>query len=125
MSRIRVVIFLCVIIEAGWMAFDGTRALIVGDYVTPSSGPRQGQLGPWSHVVSTVGLNPRGTLVKLGIAFYGIAWLLLAAAFARGAAWSWAAMLAAALGALWYAPVGTVLSLVQLALLLAFRARLR
>ena len=125
MSPIRIVIVLCVAIEAGWMAFDGTRALIVGDYVTPSSGPRQGQLGPWSRVVSTVGLNPRGTPVKLGIAVYGIAWLLLAAAFARGAAWSWAAMLAAAIGALWYAPVGTVLSLVQIATLLASRARLR
>lgn len=50
--------------EAGWMAFDGVRALATGDYVTPSSGPYAGQLGPWSQVVSAVGIPPRSTAMK-------------------------------------------------------------
>jgi hypothetical protein len=30
------VIVALMVLEAGWMLFDGTRALIVGDYVTPA-----------------------------------------------------------------------------------------
>ena len=33
-------------VEAGWMVFDGTRALVVGDYVTPSSEEHAGEPGP-------------------------------------------------------------------------------
>lgn len=105
------------------MAFDGTRALITGDYVTPKTGPKAGQLGPWHHVVERLGVNPRGTPMKLFFAGYGAAWLLLAAAFLRGAAWAPGGMLVAAVGALWYLPLGTVLSAVQVALLLLLRTR--
>ena len=31
------------LMQGGWLAFDGSRALIVGDYVTPSSGQYAGQ----------------------------------------------------------------------------------
>jgi hypothetical protein len=50
-------------------------------------------------------------------AAYGWAWLALGAAFAMGAPWTLGAMMAAAAGALWFLPVGTLLSLVQLGLL--------
>ncbi|HLE28123.1 MAG TPA: hypothetical protein VI793_08400 [Anaerolineales bacterium] len=30
------------VLEAGWMAFDGTRAPVVGDYVTPKEGRTPG-----------------------------------------------------------------------------------
>lgn len=117
----RVLILLCTLLEAGWMAFDGTRALVVGEFVTPTSGPYAGQLGPWSHLVQRVGLNPRGTPMKVIFAVYGIAWLVVGAGFALGARWSWPAMLVAAVGAVWFLPFGTVLSVVQVALLLVFR----
>ncbi len=122
-TRVAIVIF--VLIEAGWMAFDGSRALIVGDFITPKTGPRVGQLGPWRHLVQRAGLNPRGTPMKLVFAVYGLTWLALAVGFARGASWGWSAMLFAAIGALWFLPVGTLFSLIQIALLLAFRAHLR
>ncbi len=54
-------------LEAGWMMFDGMRALIVGDYVTPKKGPYAGQLGPWSKLVSAIGLAPRSTLIFMHI----------------------------------------------------------
>jgi hypothetical protein len=40
------IIVLLVAFTAGWMLFDGTRALIVGDYVTPKTGKYAGRLGP-------------------------------------------------------------------------------
>ena len=52
------------LLQGGWLVFDGTRALVVGDYVTPRSGVWAGQLGPWSRVLFAVGLEPRGRVVK-------------------------------------------------------------
>jgi hypothetical protein len=124
MSPLRIAILLCVLVEAGWMAFDGSRALIVGNYIAPKSGPHQGEIGPWRHVVSAVGIDPHGTPMKAVFSIYGFVWLLLAVAFARGLPWSWTAMLVAAIGAVWFVPVGTVLSVIQVALLLVFRSHL-
>jgi hypothetical protein len=63
--------------------------------------------------------------MKVIFAVYGWTWLLVGVAFAVGAPWSWMAMLVAAAGALWFLPFGTFCSLVQIALLVLFRARLR
>jgi hypothetical protein len=41
-----------------WMLFDGTRRLIVGDYVRIN-----GQLGPWTHAVTAAGLDPMSRVV--------------------------------------------------------------
>ena len=125
MNGPRVVILLFTFVEAGWLALDGTRALVVGDFITPRSGPYAGQVGPWRHLVQPLGVNPRGTPVKILFAVYGWTWLLLAVAFARGASWSWGAMLIAATGTLWFLPFGTIASIVQIILLVALRARLR
>lgn len=124
MHWVRLLILLCTLLEAGWMAFDGTRALVVGDFITPASGPYAGQLGPWSHLVQRVGLDPHGTPVKVILAVYGWSWLLVGVGFARRTRWSWNLMLGAALGALWFLPFGTLLSVVQVALLVAFRGHL-
>lgn len=104
--------------EGGWLAFDGSRALLVGDYITPHSGRFAGQLGPWSKLVSAVGIEPRSTLMKSIHAVIGAAWLVMIIAFILGAGWAWWGMLGCAIAALWYAPVGTVLSVVQIILLL-------
>jgi hypothetical protein len=53
------VIVILVIFAAAWMLFDGTRALILGDYVTPKSGEYAGRLGPWSILVKAIGIEPR------------------------------------------------------------------
>jgi hypothetical protein len=113
----RWLIVLLSVAEAGWMIFDGGRALTIGDYVTPASGPYAGRLGPWAAIVSAVGIAPRSTAMKLAFVACGTAWLACAVAFARGVPWAWTAMLAAAIGSLWYAPVGTLLSGLQIVLL--------
>lgn len=100
------------------MAFDGTRALVVGDYVTAASGAYAGQLGPWAGVVELVGLAPRSVPVKVGFVAYGLALLFLTIAFARGKTWAWRWLLVAACLGLWYFPFGTLFNGVAIGLLL-------
>ena len=121
----RVLVLLLGLIEAGWMTFDGCRALLVGDYVTPTSGPYAGQIGAWSKLVGAAGIDPRGTPMKSLFAVYGLVWIVVLVNFALGARWAWSAMVGMAAGALWFLPFGTVASVVQLALLLVLRAKLR
>ena len=121
MSLVRALVIGLAIIEAGWMTFDGSRALVVGDYITPRTGAHAGELGPWHHVVEAVGIEPRSTLMKTIFVAYGFAWLMVIVGFVRRLPWAPTAMLVAAVGALWYLPVGTVLSIAQIAGLLGLR----
>ncbi|MEZ6195762.1 MAG: hypothetical protein R3F20_08540 [Planctomycetota bacterium] len=106
------------VLEGGWMAFDGGRAFVVGDYVTPRSGPYAGQLGPWSKVVAAVGIEPRSTAMKAIHLLVGLAGLVAAAGFVARTAWGWKALLIFAICGLWYLPFGTLLGVVQIVLLL-------
>jgi hypothetical protein len=104
--------------EAGWLAFDGGRALLVADYVTPSSGPYAGQLAPWAKVVSAVGIEPRSTLMKSIHLALGTAWLIVTICFALRMPWARSGMLVCSVLCLWYFPFGTLLSIIQIGLLL-------
>jgi hypothetical protein len=105
------------LIEGGWLSFDGGRAFVVGDYVTPGSGPYAGQLGPWARVVSAAGIEPRSTVMKSVHLVLGLAWLAVAGCFAMRLPGARSAMMACAVLALWYLPFGTLLSIVQIVLL--------
>jgi hypothetical protein len=120
-SLARIAVLALTLLEAGWMTFDGTRALVIGDYVTPRTGAHTGQLGPWQYAASAVGIAPRSTAMKLIFIIYGVSWLIVAVAFARGASWGWMAMVVAAIASLWYFPIGTLCSVLQLALLFSIR----
>ena len=117
-----VAIVVCALFEAGWMAFDGTQSLVTGALVTRKSGPRAGELGPWHHLTDAVGLEGHGRAMRVIFAVYGWVWIGIIAGFAMGASWSWKAMVGMAAGALWYLPLGTLVSLIQLGLL-AWRGR--
>ena len=106
-----------VVLNAGWMLFDGARALIVGDYITPKTGAHAGQLGPWSKVVEAVGIDPRSTLMKSVFVIYGAAFLAVLAAFTLGASWAWMGMIVVAVLGLWHLPFGTLINVVVIALL--------
>lgn len=112
-------------LEAGWMIFDGARALVVGDYVTPQSEEYAGQLGPWAALVAAIGIDPRSTAMKLAFVVYGVAWLVVVGAYAMQRPWARTGMIAAAAGSLWYLVVGSIVSALQLALLLVPRLRAR
>ena len=101
------VVVALVLLNGGWMAFDGERALIVGDYVTPRTGRLAGTLGPWSKVVAAAGIGPRSTLMKSVFLFYGLTYLVLSAALVLGASLAWWGVLVLAVLGLWYIPFGT------------------
>jgi hypothetical protein len=107
-------------LNASWMAFDGLRALIVGDYVTPRRGPSVGRLGPWSSIVRAAGIDPRSRGCKVAVASYGFATLGLLACLLIGFPWARGGVLAAAILGLLYLPVGTMLN--GIALILWFLA---
>jgi len=118
MHAVRGIVLVLAVLEGGWLAFDGGRALVVGDYVTPRSGQYAGQLGPWAKVVASVGIEPRSTLMKSIHLVLGVAWLGVAVCFALGQPWARTGMLVCAALGLWYLPFGTLLSVVQIVLLL-------
>jgi hypothetical protein len=119
MAWLRWLVVALVALDAGYMVVDGTRALTRGDYITPGSGEHAGELGPWARVVESVGIDPRSTPMKAFFVVYGLVWLGVAAAFATGSPWSWLAMVLLAVGSVWYAVPGTVISVLTLALLFA------
>jgi hypothetical protein len=97
------------------MLFDGGRALLIGDYVRPSSGEYAGQLGPWAHVVSAAGLSPESVVVKLLMTFCGAAAIVASALFLRSGRRTRFPLIASAAAVLWYVPFGTVTGLAALA----------
>ena len=111
-------ILLLAALEAGWMLYDGTRALITGHFAVQRSGPYTGRLGPWARFVAFVGINPRGDNMKWFFVLYGAIWLMVALAWAVGVDGLRPAMIVLAVGALWFAPIGTLFSVLQLILLL-------
>jgi hypothetical protein len=112
------VILALTVIDAGWMVFDGTRALVVGEFVAPRSGPYAGQLGPWHHLATAVGIPPRSTTMKCIFLGYGVAWLVVLGFWISGAHWGRVAMIVAAALSLWNLFIGTVVGTVILLLLL-------
>ena len=117
MEKLRWIIVILALIEAGWMTLDGTRALVVGKYITP----KDGRLGPWSNVVSLIGIDPHSRFMKVWFSSFGTIWLMVAIAFASGFGWAKTAMIVCAVASLWYLPLGTLLSLLQILLLTMLR----
>jgi len=111
------IIVILVAFTAGWMVFDGTRALIAGDYVTPKSGEYVGQLGAWSKAVKAIGIEPRSTLMKSIFVIYGLITLAIAVCFLLGLAWARTGLIVVCILGLWFLPIGTVTNLVALLLL--------
>ena len=113
----RWIIAALVALNAGWMVFDGSRALVVGDYVTPKSGRHAGQLGPWSKVAQAVGIPPRSTFMKVIFVVYGLVYIGMTVAFLLNAPWAQRGMIIVAVLGLWHLPFGTLINLGVLALL--------
>ena len=96
--------------QAAWMVFDGSWALLYGDYVISASETPGVKGAPWAKVLGRAGISPASRLVKVGFVIYGLGWLVVLTAFAGGTDWAWSAMLWLALGSLWYLNVGAVTS---------------
>jgi hypothetical protein len=114
---LKYIVIAMALMEAGWMTFDGSHALLTGDYITPKHGLVAGQLGPWTKPVLLAGIEPRSTTMKMIFVIYGGLWLGVTVGFALGFRWSRPAMLLFAGFSLWYLPVGTAFSVIQVLLL--------
>lgn len=123
MHWLRRVVIILAFLQASWMASDGLRAFLVGDYLTPKSGEHAGQLGPWAKIVAAIGIEPRSALMKSIFVVYGVVWVALLLCFILNFPWARWALLLAAAGSLWYLWMGTVSSTVQFALLLLLKTQ--
>jgi hypothetical protein len=117
------IIVILIILTAGWMFADGLRALVLGDYVTPSSGEYAGELGPWAGVLSAAGLEPRSTAIKSIFVLYGVSSFIAVAGFATDQSWGRNFLIVMAVLGLWYLPIGTGTNMIALILLFLFRRR--
>src|SRR5574341_764316 len=109
--------------SASWMTFDGARALILGDYVTPQTGEYAGQLGPWANLVQAIGIEPRSTLMKVIFVTQGIATMAIVLYYLLNKPLARTALLAAMLLGLWFLPIGTLVNIMALILLLLTRRK--
>lgn len=116
------VIAVLVLLTAGYMLFDGVRALTIGDYLTPASGDYAGQLGPWAGLVSSIGIEPRSTFMKVVFVLYGLSALAALAGFLTNQPWGRSTLLIMAVLGLWYLPFGTAIHIVVLMLLFLKRS---
>lgn len=112
------IIAILVLFTAGWMLFDGLRALTIGDYVTSTTGEYAGQLGPWSNLVQGFGIEPRSTLMKVVFVLYGLSALAILAYYLLLYRWGRAALVVICFLGLWYLPFGTIANLIVLFLLM-------
>jgi hypothetical protein len=116
-----VVVFLAVL-NFGYMAFDGSRALIKGDYIRPQSGTHAGQLGPWSNLVARIGINPESTTMKVIFLSWGLIGLLITLCFILKMNWATNGLMVMNILSLWYLVPGTISSGLQIILLLIKRS---
>jgi hypothetical protein len=112
----KIAMFITGLLISGWMIFDGIHVLRTGKYFGPP------EPGPWSKLVSLLGINP----FSMGIPFIilGILWLVGLVGIAQTTSWGWTFALAVSIATLWYLPIGTVLSLLYIILLIVFKTKL-
>ena len=114
----KLLITFLVLITAGWMLFDGSRALIVGDYVTEPDGEYAGQLGPWANLMRGFGIEPRSSLMKSIFVIYGIVALTTLYCYWARYPWAGSALMIVCFLGLWYLPFGTISNLIVLFLMM-------
>lgn len=110
------------LLNSGYMAYDGFRALTKGDYVRPESGEYAGQLGPWSKLVQSVGIDPMSSLMKIIFVVFGLAGIFITICFVLDLSWAWKAMLIFNIACCWNLLFGTASSIIQIILLLVLRS---
>lgn len=101
------------LLAGGWMLFDGIHVILRGKYFGPE------KPGPWSGMFVSLGINP----FRLGPMFigFGVAWLVCLMAIWLGLPWGRTVGILIAVATLWYLPLGTVLSVIYIALLWSLR----
>lgn len=121
MKFARLITIFLALMNAGFMTYDGMHAFITGDYIRPATGEYAGQLGPWTNVTETLGIDPLSTLMKSIFVIYGLVGLYITFSFIRRKPWARKGLIVFNILALWYFFVGTLSSVVQITLLVLYR----
>lgn len=109
------------LVHAGYMVFDGARALITGDYLRPQQGKYAGQLGPWAGVVENIGINPMSVFMKSIFLLVGLYGLVATGAFALNRKQGWLLLIIFSVASLWNMMFGTMSSIIVILLLVLYR----
>lgn len=120
---IKWLIILMTALNFGYMSFDGSRGLILGDYLRPETGEYAGQLGPWTALVQAVGIAPESNTMKTIFLVWGVVGLVLSVSFAMEVRKSSTYLLILCVLSVWYLVPGTILSALSAILLLVLRRR--
>ena len=112
----KIVFLVLATLNGAWMVFDGAHVLFKGKYIGPP------EPGPWSKIVAKVGLDP----FSLGPLFIvlGLIWIVAAISILQGSSWGWLLALSISFATLWYISIGTVFSLLSIAVLIFYKANL-
>ena len=115
MSLSKILITVVALLAGGWMVFDGVHVMVRGKYFGPE------KPGPWSVLFSRVGVDP----FRMGPMFVvlGTLWIGFLIAMLSGQTWGRYGAVAVAVLSLWYLPLGTLLSVLYLALLFFTNAK--
>ena len=105
----KVLLALIGVLAGGWMIVDGVHVMLHGKYIGPE------KPGPWSIPFVKLGVDP----FRLGPVFVGLGmlWMIFLVATLAGQAWGRYGAAVVAMASLWYVPLGTVVSLLYLAVL--------
>jgi hypothetical protein len=120
---LRIVILLLTFFNAGYMVFDGMRAMITGDYIRPKAGEYAGQLGPWTKIAEAIGIDPMSGLMKMIFVVVGIYGLIAGVLFAGNHKNGWLLLLIFCIVSAWNLMFGTMSSLIVLVLLLIYKLK--
>ncbi len=97
-------------ILGAWLLFDGTRKLVTGYY----TGEQAIGLGPWATIVSAIGIRPAD--MAFPFLFLGILWIVNGVIFLLGADTRYERAIAISIVTLFYALLGTTVSIITIAL---------
>lgn len=111
----KIVVIILSLLNGGFMLADGIYVLMNGKYIGPE------KPGPWANIFQLFNID----VFKLGPLFivFGLAWLCFIAVFIGNLDWAFTFGLVMCVLTLWYLPVGTVFSLIILALLIVLRSK--
>jgi hypothetical protein len=98
------------LLNGGYMLLDGIFVMIKGKYIGPE------KPGPWANIFYKFNID----VFKLGPLFivFGIFWFIWLYALWTNQSWAYLFGLMISIFTLWYLPVGTVLSIITIAILL-------
>lgn len=123
MRILKWIVIVLATLNFGYMTYDGSRALIVGDYLRPQSGEYAGQLGPWANLVQGIGIQPESDLIKYIFLLWGALGLVITVSYAMKITQAGKALLLLNVFSLWYLFAGTISSIIQIVLLLLLNRR--